>query len=443
MNFFRPFSARLVLCLFSFPALLGAEIISFPKKESIEIYFPQISDIITTMDSNSPSLLQNRESVREASFHRMIADSELGITANLNVNSHSIHEKRAGDSYYQRYRAVGSVYVKKHFFHWGALHAKSKIAELSEKLAQDNTRHAKSDLVVHVKSEYLNLVLLTFELKLYKQILQLREQNEEDLRQRNELGLVTELNVSEAAIKKLEQSIKVSELERIIRNRNSNFIFDTGYENPLDLDMSENFRKFYLENDFGEKIPLLLNTLSSNRIGELKNQIAKEEQNLIVANSANKPKLNLIGGFFQDQIDSLDNPNSVRRNNFLIGIEANWNLWDSSRSKGQKSLALAKKRKFDIQLENEIKKLRMEVKNLRRQLDNLSSQIKLSRELMNSAENRLEKSQIELDAKRITPTKHFESEIAMSNANLNLVRTVFTYVQVKLIFEKMLNYPNS
>ena len=153
-----------------------------------------------------------------------------------------------------------------------------------------------------------------------------------------------------------------------------------------------------------------------------------------MANSANKPKLNWIGGFFQDQIDTLDNPNSVRRNNFLIGMEAHWNLWDSSRSKGQKSLALAKKRKFNIQMENEIKKLRIEVQNLQRQLVNLSSQIKLSRELLGSAQNRLEKSQIELDAQRITPSKHFESEIAMSNANLNLVRTVFTYIQVKLIF---------
>ncbi len=440
--FFRSSRIHLVLCLISFPALLKAELVPSPQLENIEKYFPQISDIITTMDSNSPSLLQNRESVNEASFQRIIADSERGITANLNLNSHSIHEKRDGGSYYQRYRTVGSVYVKKPFFHWGALHAKSRIAELSEKLAKDNTRHAKSDLIVHVKSEYLNLVLLSFELDLYKQILLLREQNEEDLRQRNELGLVTELSVSEAAIKKLEQSIKVSELERIIRNRNSNFIFDTGYENPLDLNMSENFRKFYLENDFGEKTPLLISSLSSNRIGELKIQIATEEQNLIVANSANKPKLNWIGGFFQDQIDTLDNPNSVRRNNFLIGMEAHWNLWDSSRSKGQKSLALAKKRKFNIQMENEIKKLRMEVQNLQRQLVNLSSQIKLSRELMDSAQNRLEKSQIELGAQRITPAKHFESEIAMSNANLNLVRTVFTYIQVKLIFEKMVNYPN-
>ena len=115
--FFRSSQIHLVLFLISFFALLKAEPVPYPQWENIEKYFPQISDIITTMDSNSPSLLQNRESVNEASFQRMIVDSELGITANLNLNSHSIHEKRDGGSYYQRYRTVGSVYVKKPFFH--------------------------------------------------------------------------------------------------------------------------------------------------------------------------------------------------------------------------------------------------------------------------------------------------------------------------------------
>ena len=63
-----------------------------------------------------------------------------------------------GGNYYQGYRTVGSLYIKKPFFHWGALNAKSRIAELSEKRTQQNIRHSDSDLFMHVKSEYLNLV---------------------------------------------------------------------------------------------------------------------------------------------------------------------------------------------------------------------------------------------------------------------------------------------
>ena len=438
----RSLNSLLFWGLFVYSHELKADFNTF-ESNSLEVYFPQISDIIASMDSNSPRCLNNKEGLKEAYSYKMIADSEQGVSANLNLNTHSIHESRAGGNYYQGYRTVASLYIKKPFFHWGALNAKSRIAELSEKRTQQNIRHSDSDLFMHVKSEYLNLVLLSFELNLSKKILKLREYNEKHLYQRNELGLVTKLNVSEATIKKLEQSIKISELERIIRNRNSNFIFDTGYNKPLDLNLSENFKSFYLKNEFGKKIPLLINTLSSNVIEQLKIQVETEVQNFIVASTANKPKLDLVGGFFQDQIDTLNNPNSVRRNNFLIGFEVNWNLWDSSRSKGQKNLALAKRRRLNIDLENAVKKSRMEVTNLRSQLINISSQIALSKKLMKAAQNRLEKSKIELDTKRITPTDHFESEIAMSNANLNLVRTVFTFMQLRLIYQKMLNYPNS
>ena len=49
-------------------------------------------------------------------------------------------------------------------------------------------------------------------------------------------------------------------------------------------------------------------------------------------------------------------------------VEANWNVWDASLSNGQKALAMANKRKFDIELASKIKKLRIEVENLRKQL---------------------------------------------------------------------------
>ena len=423
--------------------LLNGENNTFPESENIEIHFPQIIQIVSGLERNSPSLRKNIENIEEALSNRMIADSAQGITANLNVSTHSIHENRPGQDYYQRYRTVGSIYVKKPFFYWGALNAKSRIAELSENIALNNTIYSKSNLILHVKSEFLNLALLAFEVNLAQKIYKLRLRNVESFRQRNNLGLVTELQVDDAIINKLEQSIQLSELERILQNRKSNFIHDTGYKKGLDLNMSESFKKFYLNDEIGQIIPSLISSMSSNEIEQIKIQIETEDQNIIIAKSANKPKLNLVGGFFQDQIDLPENTNSVRRNNFLIGIEANWNLWDSYLGNGQKSLAMSRKRKFEIELNNKVKKLNIEIKNLQSQLITHSSRIKLYRRLVNSAKYRLEKSQIELEAKRITPTNHFEAEINVSNANLNLIRTVFTYMQLKLQYEQLLNFPKS
>ena len=78
-------------------------------------------------------------------------------------------------------------------------------------------------------------------------------------------------------------------------------------------------------------------------IEQLKTLIKAENENLFIASNAQKPKFNLVSGFYQDQIDLPNSPDSVRRNNFLVGVEANWNIWDSSKSKGERELALAKK----------------------------------------------------------------------------------------------------
>ena len=443
MSLFRFVNFVLVIGYLFFAISTKAKINSFDDKENIEVYFPQLSEIIRGMDDNSPMLKINNERVKEGSFNKMIADSAQGFTADLNINTYSIYENRPGGDYYQSYKTIGSIYVRKPFFQWGAIKAKNRIAELSENQNFKDSGNTKSNLIVHVKSEFLNMVLLSFELNLAKKILQLRDQNAENTRKRNELGLVTELNVNEAGIKKLEQSIQVSELERIFQSRNSNFVYDTGYNKKLDLNISADFKNFYLAHEIGLKIPLLVGLPSSNEIEQLKIQIETQDQQIIVANSGKKPKLSMVSAFFQDQIDLVDSPGSVRRNNFLIGIEANWNLWDSHLSKGKKSLAFAKKRKLEIELETKTRKLKLEVKDYQKQLVNISNQIKLSRKLVNSAKNRLEKSQIELNAKRITSINHFESEISLSNANLNLVRTIFHYMQIKLQYEKIINYSKS
>ena len=289
---------------------------SFLSTDKIEDFFPQLKEIIAGMNQDSLIWSKYKENNLIAAYNKQIADSVRGVKASLNISAHSIHEKRSEQSYYHRYQTVSSFYIKKPLFEWGALNANSRIAELSEKLSLQSTEYSKSLVMVQIKSEFLNLVLLNFELNLARKTLELRIKNEEDIRQRKELGLATDLNVADANIQKLEQSVKVSELERIIQNRTSNFIFDTSYKEILDLNIPDKFKAAYLNNEITEKIPILISSLSSYEIDQLKIQIQTENNKIIVAESGKKPKLKMVGGFFQDQIDLADSPDPVRRNNF-------------------------------------------------------------------------------------------------------------------------------
>lgn len=431
------------ICLFTQLTALFSKNLYFDPKEDIESHFPQTIQLLKEVIQSSLAVRRNKASIEEAQSIVMIANSFSGFKTYLNMNMQSIHEDRPEVGYSHRYRTYGSVSVRKPIYHWGALKAKSRIAELSHKFAIQNSRYSKSELIVNVKSEFMNLVLLSLEIQEAKKNLEVRQIYEKHTKRKNKLGRVTDLQLSEATILKLDQTLRVSELERLLQTQLSNFIYDTGYKEKLILKIPEKLTNFCLSHKFGENIPQLIGSISSNRINQLTSNIEKEKNNIEISDAANKPKFNLIGGFFQDQIDLPDNAKPVRRNNLLIGIEASWELWDAARAKGEKSLAITRKRKWEMELENISRKLRLEIDDLQKQLYDLKSQIELSKELISAAKNRLEKSQIELNAKRITPVKHFEAEIVYSNSNINLIRSVFNYMKIKSRYELILNQPNS
>ena len=123
-----------------------------------------------------------------------------------------------------------------------------------------------------------------------------------------------------------------------------------------------------------------------------------------------------------------------------MGIEANWNLWDSSRSKGQRQLALARKRKFEIQLESSVRKLRSEITNLQSQLRSIIDQINLSRKLLLATKSQYGKSKIEFEQNQITSKDLLTSKINLIDAELGLTESVLTYFKIKLKYETHIQF---
>jgi outer membrane protein TolC len=335
---------------------------------------------------------------------------------------------------------VGSIFAKKPLYHWGTLNAQSRIAELSESYAIQKTDSVRSNLLNEVKVEFMNLLLLKKRLLLENESLKFSEKLENELSKRKEIGLGTELEVTVATISKLEHSIKISQIERTLENKKTIFKNDTGYNKELDLSIPKEFLLFCENNSFKNNFLQVIGAQSSGDIEELKTLIETEKENSYIAKNSQKPKINLVGGFYQDQIDLPDNPDSVSRNNFLVGIEANWNLWDSSRSKGQRQLALARKRKFEIQLESSVRKLRSEITDLQSQLRSITDQINLSRKLLLATKSQYGKNKIEFEENQITSKDLLSSKINLIDAELGLTESVLTYFKIKLQYETHIQF---
>jgi outer membrane protein TolC len=402
--------------------------------ETAESFFPSLSAVLNSVEANAPILLQEREKVNEATANRIVADSKRGFRLSVGLNGLSLYEDRPNANYYQQYRYLASAYVRKPLYHWGALQAGSRMAELSESSSSASFSDFRRNFLDRIRVDYLELVLSTYEIELTRRSMELAESNLEGMKERMRLGLVTELSVSEANIIVLQQRINFAEMKRKLARNTRIFMEDSGSVGGLDLTISDDFRDFAKTHRFGLNLPILASNTTSTALKNIDSAIEAENQRIIIAKSGLRPKLNLIGGFHQDKIDLADSRSSVDRNNFTIGLEANWALFDASQSRGEKRAAMARKRRYEIQLERETRHLQLEARSLREYLVTRAQTIDSSRQLLGASEDRFEKSRIEFDRNRITPDAFFSSRLALDQSRLSLIRTVVDYLNVRAQF---------
>ena len=110
---------------------------------------------------------------------------------------------------------------------------------------------------------------------------------------------------------------------------------------------------------------------------------------------------------------------------------------------------MAKKLKLENTIESQNRELRDKVRSVVSELKSLKERIILGRKLISVAENRLEKSKIELQMDRISPADHFSARVALDQSQLQNLEAVChfmvlldQYEQI-VMFETFINYPNS
>lgn len=413
-----------------FAGIVSLSAASIAAEERIEKYFPQLSKILLDLTENSPILLENNQLVEEQLGNQLVADSAQGLKLSINLSAQSIHEDRPDQSFYHRYRTYGSVYARKPLYHWGALRAESEIAYQKSEIAKLNYKQAMSDLSNQVRHSYLDLLVLQKKREVKQESLVInRESLNRQIRQ-NKLGISSNLDVSESNASFLENKILLADLNQSLHNSINQFKTITGWRGNLSLkDQNESLQNFISLKRFKNDLPTMVAGISSQTMDRLEKEIEIEEHKIKIAESQLKPKLNLVGGFYQDQVALANSDASLLRNNFVVGVEANWAIWDSSKSKGLKSAALAKKRRLEYALDRELKDFRINVENLRQNLYSLANRIEMSTKLLNVAQSRFKTSKIEFEEDRISANRYLESKIALDNARINQLDSVCQYLK--------------
>ena len=399
-------------------------------EKKIEEYFPELSKILSDLEDNSQILLENNQLVQEQIGNQIVADSVKGLKLSINLSAQSIHEDRPDQSFYHRYRNYGSIYARKPLFHWGALQAESEIAEKHTEIAKLNYQLASHDLNTKVKHSYLDLLILQKKKEVRKESLLINQESLSRQIRQEKLGLSSSLDVSESNASYLENEMLLADLNQSLINSINQFKSITGWEGEITFfDQNSSFEDLISSKGLKKEIPQIIAGISSQTMNRLEKEIEIEKKQIKIAESELKPKLNMVGGFYQDQVALANSDGNLLRNNFVIGVEVNWAIWDSSKSRGQKSASLAKKRRLEYALEREVKNFRIYVENLRQNLLSLGNRIQMSKKLLEVAESRYTTSKIEFNANRISTNRHLESKIALDKAKINQLESVCQYLK--------------
>jgi outer membrane protein TolC len=410
----------------------------YPNKP--EIFFPELSAVLSELVKKAPFLEEQRELVIQAQSGKIISESSKGFKVGINAQAQSLHEDRPSQGFYHRYRVLGSIYLRRPLYHWGALDAASRVAELSERNAKIQYASLQRSYESKTRSDFLDLVILHYEEDLARASYALAQKNELDLMRRRDLGLVSDLTVYESTLSRLKQAIKLSDIRRKANYQGRVFHLETGYPKGLTFAKTPQFTDFCEKHVFSGSPPILVSRLSSPELENLRNEIEKENNQIKIADAELKPKIDLIGGLYQDQVDLANSNESLNRNNLIIGVEAKWNIWDSSLSKGKKEAARSKKRMNELSLQRNSKSLRLLVEDLHNQIASLSGKIEVNRQLVKVADNRYEKSVLEFKQNRITPTLHFEARLTLDESKLDLAKTVSHYLKVRDLYDERTNF---
>ena len=432
-----PFSRKLLFFYFCFSYNPLFVCVASNALETPEAHFPDLAKIIDGLPTTSSQVLEQDLVLDEYRAYARSASSIKGTKLGVSVSGYSIHEDRPNADYDQRYKAFSRLTISKPLYHWGAL---EDDIEISKILAQNSSGDAsifQRNAISKTRFSYLNLVANSLKKNLAEERLKLATKLYESSKEKKRLGMIDEIVVQDLEHQMLLSKMEFQEVEINLNYELSSFVEFTGYKEPINLDASDQFFNFCLTHQFSSSEPILIQSGTSAESENLDNLIKIEELKIGIAEKSLLPKINFSAAYFQDQVDLADSSQTLDRNNILVGLEANWEIWDSHKSKSDKEAAIARKKKLELAKQRLSRERGLELEFLNNQLSLSRQKILLSQKQYEIAKRRLGKSLVEFEQNKISSLENFQFHLEADEARLENLDSVCSYFILLDKFDSM------
>lgn len=394
-----------------------------PEIEALypESFVPELRQLIEAVNLSTPALVE-QQLVYEAEndviiaranrLPRVYADLQLNITA---------EDRSDFDSVIWRQRPVNRISVAQPIYHWGALQAGQRVAELQvgnrELMHQRNLRNLRQ----RVREAYFQVLEREYSFLLAQRRLQSAERSLASVELSFDLGNVSRNQLLRAQyhVKNLEGS--VFNQQQALQQVRFRLFEQTGIRLEPMGNIDQKIDQFLQVSMADIRALSEAPEIRDESSLILQNQIRQAEHRFTIERARNRPRFDVVLSVFQDEIGRTQQ-DSITRNNLFVGFRMVWDIFRGGDGRARQRNALSQRNRLRQGLEMSIDKLDQE-------FDFLQERIMQTAELLNARDQQVaameelyRQREVEVEQGRALEDDLFDDRISLDQARLNFVQ---------------------
>ncbi len=397
-----------------------------------ESLFPELHALLAVALKQSPTVNVGRMRVDEAEGNLDSAEGRRKIHLNTYGRATVRNQDRDDiDGSTTQGLLYANLQLTKPLFHWGSLQAGEEMGELRYDQALGSLFTIKENLLANVRNLYLQLALARQSRRLHEKNLELGEKLIRNQERLLDLGQTTPQQLLETRLLLHQFEENLLSTEKYIYNLEDRLGAATGTTvlpgalgnlafppvMPLEEMETERIRQV-LHNS----LPLAPSILRWRKNLEI------EKLNWKALRQRTKPKVDLVLGAFQDQVDTVSTDQFINRFNYFAGFRVNWNIFDGFETRGMLSSSRARQRIYELQLEQAERALAQEGRQFLREILFLERQMATREKKLSLLRQKIALKEKQVEDGLIPANEYLRETINFENSNIELMRTKVDYL---------------
>jgi len=321
--------------------------------------------------------------------------------------------------------------VKQMVYSGGQTRAAIKIAKLTEDSSYFALRDTVDRVVALVRQQFYNVLLNKALIVVAQESIALLSDELKDQNNRFDAGTVPRFNVLRAEVELANAQ------PDLISSKNDYLISQLELAKTLGVKSAGRERNVAFEptgeliQNMGKEIALVtaLRTALEKRafLKVQRNIVEQEEQQIQLAKSGYKPRMDINGGYEMRNSRQTDDV-SKETNGWFAGVTGQWNLFDGFETKGKVIQAKARLEAAKVNYEDSVQQVELEVQKAYANVIEAKEFIASQQKTVEQANEALRLSRERLDAGAGTQLEVLDARVALTTARTNEYQARFNYL---------------